>query len=37
VVSYPKWFKWSLGLWVWVLVLTVAFLAIGVAIQYGPF
>jgi uncharacterized ion transporter superfamily protein YfcC len=36
-VSFPKWFRWSLGLWVWVLLLTMAFLAIGVATQYGPF
>jgi uncharacterized ion transporter superfamily protein YfcC len=37
VVSYPKWLKWSLGLWVWVFLLTVIFLAIAVAMQYGPF
>jgi uncharacterized ion transporter superfamily protein YfcC len=37
VVSYPKWLKWSLSLWVWVFLLTVIFLAIAVAMQYGPF
>ncbi len=36
-VSYAKWFKWTLRLWIWVLLLTVIFLAIGVAIGYGPF
>jgi len=37
VVSYPKWIKWSLKLWFWVLLVTVAFLGIGVAINFGPF
>ena len=37
VVSYPKWLKWSLKLWVWILLITVVFLAVGVAIDYGPF
>jgi len=37
VVSYPKWLKWSLKLWLWVILVTVAFLALGVAIGYGPF
>ncbi len=36
-VSYPKWLRWSFGLWVWVLLVSVLFLLIGVAIQYGPF
>ncbi len=36
-VSYFKWLKWSLRLWVWVLLATILFLALGVAIQYGPF
>ncbi len=36
-VSYPKWLKWTLGLWFWVLVVTVGFLGIGVAIRFGPF
>jgi uncharacterized ion transporter superfamily protein YfcC len=37
VVSYPKWIKWSLSLWVWVLLATLVFLGIAVAIGYGPF
>ncbi len=36
VVPYPKWLRWVLGLWVWVLLVTVAFLAVAVAINYGP-
>jgi uncharacterized ion transporter superfamily protein YfcC len=37
VVSYPKWIKWTSILWLWVLVITVIFLGLGVAINYGPF
>jgi uncharacterized ion transporter superfamily protein YfcC len=37
VVAYPKWVKWLLGLWFWVILATVAFLAVAVAIDYGPF
>jgi uncharacterized ion transporter superfamily protein YfcC len=37
VVSYPKWLRWTLGLWVGVLAITLVFLAIGVAVGYGPF
>jgi uncharacterized ion transporter superfamily protein YfcC len=37
VIAYPKWIKWLLGLWVWVILATVAFLAVAVAIDYGPF
>lgn len=37
VVSYPKWLKWLLPLWFWILLLTVGFLAVAVAINYGPF
>ncbi|MBC8505430.1 MAG: YfcC family protein [Anaerolineales bacterium] len=37
VVPYPKWLKWTLPLWFWVVVVTVIFLGIGVAIGYGPF
>jgi uncharacterized ion transporter superfamily protein YfcC len=37
VVSFPKWLRWSLGLWGWVVLITLIFLAIAVAIQYGPF
>jgi uncharacterized ion transporter superfamily protein YfcC len=37
VVSYPKWLKWTLPLWFFVVLVTLIFLAIGVAIGYGPF
>lgn len=37
VVSYPKWLKWTLPLWIVVILVTLIFLGIGVAIGYGPF
>jgi uncharacterized ion transporter superfamily protein YfcC len=37
VVSYPKWLRWSLKLWLWMGLLTMAFLAIAVLIRFGPF
>jgi uncharacterized ion transporter superfamily protein YfcC len=37
VVPYHKWLKWVLRLWPWVILATVAFLAVAVAIGYGPF
>jgi len=37
VIPFPKWFKWVLGLWFWVILATVIFLYIAVAINYGPF
>jgi uncharacterized ion transporter superfamily protein YfcC len=37
VIPYPKWLKWVLGLWFWVILATVIFLAVAVAINYGPF
>jgi uncharacterized ion transporter superfamily protein YfcC len=37
VVSYPKWIKWSAKLWGWVLLVTVLFLALAVAIGFGPY
>ena len=37
VVSYGKWLRWSLKLWALILPLTVVFLAIAVAINFGPF
>ncbi len=37
VVSYPKWLKWLLPLWFWIFLLTVGFLAVAVAMNYGPF
>jgi uncharacterized ion transporter superfamily protein YfcC len=36
-VSYPKWLRWTLPLWFWIILATVIFLLIGAAIQYGPF
>ena len=37
VVSCPKWLRWSTGLWIAVLIVTIAFLGLAVAIGYGPF
>lgn len=37
VVSYPKWMRWTLKLWLGVLVITASFLALATAIQLGPF
>ena len=37
VVGYPKWLKWTLPLWFFVFLVTLAFLALGVAIRWGPF
>ncbi|KAF0106781.1 MAG: hypothetical protein FD146_2373 [Anaerolineaceae bacterium] len=37
VVPYHKWIKWVLRLWPWIILVTVAFLAVAVAIDYGPF
>lgn len=37
VVSYPKWIRWTAKLWVWVILLTILFLGIAVAINLGPF
>lgn len=36
-VTYPKWLKWVMGLWFWVILASVGFLAIAVLINYGPF
>lgn len=36
-VSYFKWLRWSLKLWVWIIFVTLAFLALGVMIHYGPY
>ncbi|MBC7226338.1 MAG: YfcC family protein [Thermoflexales bacterium] len=36
-VSYPQWFRWSLPLWLWVVLVTVVFMAVAVVIHYGPF
>jgi len=37
VVSYPQWIRWTAKLWLWILLLTVGFLALAVAIGFGPF
>jgi uncharacterized ion transporter superfamily protein YfcC len=37
VVSYPKWMRWTARLWLWVILATIAFLGIAVAIEFGPF
>jgi len=37
VVSYPKWIRWTAKLWLWVILATVVFLGIAVAINFGPF
>jgi uncharacterized ion transporter superfamily protein YfcC len=37
VVSYPKWMRWTLKLWFWIILATLGFLALGLAINYGPF
>lgn len=37
VVSYPAWIRWTGRLWLAVIVASLAFLALGVAINYGPF
>jgi uncharacterized ion transporter superfamily protein YfcC len=36
-VSYIKWFKWSLPLWGVIIAVTIVFLAIAVAVGFGPF
>jgi uncharacterized ion transporter superfamily protein YfcC len=37
VVSYPKWIRWTAKLWLWVMLATIVFLGIAVAINLGPF
>jgi uncharacterized ion transporter superfamily protein YfcC len=37
VVSYPKWLRWTLKLWLGILLVTLLFLGLAVAIHYGPF
>lgn len=36
-VSYPKWLRWLSKLWVGVILVSVAFLGLAVALRYGPF
>ena len=35
VVSYPKWFKWTIGLQLLMLLVNIALLLLAVAIGYG--
>jgi uncharacterized ion transporter superfamily protein YfcC len=37
VVSYPRWMKWTWKLQLVILAVTSAFLALAVAIRFGPF
>jgi len=37
VVTYPRWIKWTASLWLGVLLVTLAFLGLAVAIGFGPF
>ncbi len=37
VVSYPRWIRWTAGLWLGIGIVSVVFLAIAVAIGLGPF
>lgn len=37
VVSYPKWIRWTAKLWLWVILVTIVFLGVAVAINFGPF
>jgi uncharacterized ion transporter superfamily protein YfcC len=37
IVSYPKWMKWTLPLWIGVLLVALFFIGLGVAIRLGPF
>jgi uncharacterized ion transporter superfamily protein YfcC len=37
VIPYPKWLRWVMKLWIMIIPVTVVFLAIAVAMNYGPF
>ncbi len=37
MVSYSRWLKWTLPLWLWVGLLTLVFLGIGMMINFGPY
>ncbi len=37
VVGYSRWLRWTAKLWLWVILATIAFLALAVAIHFGPF
>jgi len=36
-VGYPKWIRWTAGLWVQIIAISLVFLAIAVGFNYGPF
>ena len=36
-ISYTKWLRWTIPLWLGVAVITLISLWIGVAVHYGPF
>lgn len=36
-VGYPKWIRWTAGLWAQIVLVSLIFLAIAVGINYGPF
>jgi len=36
-VTYPKWLRWVMGLWVWVILASLIFLGAAVMMNYGPF
>lgn len=36
-VGYSKWLRWTWRLWLGILLVTIIFLGVGVAIQFGPF
>jgi uncharacterized ion transporter superfamily protein YfcC len=37
VVSDSKWIRWTGKLWFWIVLVSLAYLGIGVAVSYGPF
>lgn len=37
VVGYSKWIRWTAKLWFMVVLVSIAAMSIGVAINYGPF
>jgi uncharacterized ion transporter superfamily protein YfcC len=37
MVSYGKWLRWTYKIWLWVILVSVLFLWLAVALHYGPF
>jgi uncharacterized ion transporter superfamily protein YfcC len=37
VVSYPKWFKWTIPIQLITALVCFAFMTVAVAIKFGPF